>query len=783
MARVDSDVAPEVAAGGGGGSPMGVQASPNAFGAQVGGAVSQFGKNAEDLANHYNEMAVHTAVNDQYVNGYAPQVNSIVSDYKKLSGTEAIQQLPVVQQQLRDLNKQYLSQGGGLQRELMGGLVARHTTYTMNDLSNHADQQFAQHEQIVTTQSIKNASDEAANNWQNPDQVDFNVNRATGLSKLNYTRKLGYDQQSQGIADQMAKEDASHVVTSAIDMALDNRDAQTANFYKNKYSDVLSGKDKLRVEKLVSTLNVENNASSTADNLLTGAPAVQQGTPHYDALQTKAQVADLAQKNNFDPNIAFALHGTESDYGRGIKPDSRLKDDFQTDPKYRDAGFADDSLASSVHNGAKIWNANRTDLETRLGRQTSVTEGYLAYNQGGQGAQALLTASSGDTAIDALSRVMPASDAKAHVLKNGGTPTMSAEDFSQHIQEIFQNHYDTQKTTASGDLPEAIREQANTRLPAVQQAANPHQYFEQMNERLPAAMAYAESLPDDRARDVLQKQLKSKYEIAKLGDTAWKNQQADTANQYGEDPRYTSMDMVPVTVKKSLQDAGQLGSLEKQLNDKRNPKKDNTYGGSFLLTLGRLAGTENDSDAITDMAGLQQAYGDTPDLHSSGFKTLRGMLKNSDSPEGKATIANQFQYLSDLQQKMVAGESDTQGKKAFEAALPQFFKAYGDAVSGKSKLSDVLSLDPDNTSSFASTLKLPSSAEMTSKKIESTSKWLTSTSDWGDPFGGREEPTPTFTPAEKVLADFHGGKINAQEKDQQLRGLGVGSSLRPPRPQ
>lgn len=765
---------------GSGAGPMNIQVSPNAFGANVGAGLEKFGSSVEEVAQHFGTMAVHTNVNDQYVNGYAPQVNSIVSDYKKLSGTEALEQLPVYQQKLKDLNQQYLSSGGGLQQELMGQLVARHTTYTMNDLSNHADQQFAQHEQIVNTQSMKNAGDEAANNWQNPDVVDFNVNRAMGLSKLNYTRKVGYDPQSQAITDQMSKEDASHVVTSAIDMALNNRDSETANFYKNKYSDILSGKDKLSVEKSVSSLNVENNAGQMADNLLGGLPAVPAGTRHYDTLQTKADIANLAQKENFDPNIAFALHGTESDYGRGIKPESRLKDDFQTDPKYRDKGYEDDSLASSMHNGAKIWNANSDDLTKRLGRSPSVTESYLAYNQGGAGAEAILKSGSADTAVQALAKIMPVDEAKAHVLQNGGTVTMSASDFSQHIQGIFQNHYDTQKTTASGDLPDAIRAQANLQMPAIQRSSNPHQYFEQIDNALPAAQAQADAVPDDKTREALQKQLKLKYETAKLGDTAWKNTQAETANKFGEDPRYTSMDQVPVTVRNNLQEAGQLGSLERQLNDKRNPKKDNTYGDSaYLSTLGRLTADGKDPDAITDLAGLQKAYADTPDLHSSGFKQLQGLIKNIDTPEGKATAASQFQFLSDLRQKMVAGDSDAEGKKAFEAALPQFFRAYG-AGTEKGNLSDVLSLDPKNANSFVSTLKVPSSAELTSKKIQDSTSFLSKL------FGGGSKTSSErvqYTPQEQVMSDFVDGRITAAEKDAQLKNLGVSAGPQVPRPE
>ena len=181
------------------------------------------------------------------------------------------------------LNTQFLNTGSpDAKRSLWGNwfLVTYHLS-TMDNMTNHADQQYTQHEEIVNKQSVQNASDEAANNYTNPNLVDFNVNRAKGLSTLYYGSHIGHDADSQPVVDQMAKEEASKVVKSAIDAALDNGDYKTANLYKNKYSDTLSGKDLLNVEKSVSSLNINDNARSYVDNILTGRPAVSPDTPHY----------------------------------------------------------------------------------------------------------------------------------------------------------------------------------------------------------------------------------------------------------------------------------------------------------------------------------------------------------------------------------------------------------------------------------------------------------------------------------------------------------------------
>ena len=230
----------KIAENGSGAQPLNLRANPEDFGAAIGAGVSKVGATADEITQHYQEMAVHTATNDAYVNGYAPAVNQLVSNYKQLSGTNALQQLPDYQKQLQDLNTAYLNNGSPMQRELMGGLVTRHSISTMNDMTNHADQQYAQHEQIVTLQGIKNASDEAMNNIHNPDQVEFNVNRAGGLAMQEALRKVGptSNPEDAAVVQQMGNEAKSNVASSVIKAAMDSRDYESANAYFNKYSSI-----------------------------------------------------------------------------------------------------------------------------------------------------------------------------------------------------------------------------------------------------------------------------------------------------------------------------------------------------------------------------------------------------------------------------------------------------------------------------------------------------------------------------------------------------------------
>ena len=68
---------------GSGARPLNLHANPEDFGAPIGAGLQKIGQEGQQIAQQFQEMAVHTATNDLYVNQYAPAVNDLVSNYKK----------------------------------------------------------------------------------------------------------------------------------------------------------------------------------------------------------------------------------------------------------------------------------------------------------------------------------------------------------------------------------------------------------------------------------------------------------------------------------------------------------------------------------------------------------------------------------------------------------------------------------------------------------------------------------------------------------------------------
>lgn len=132
MVKVADDTAPSVSASGGGGSPLGVQASPNAFGAQVGGAIEKVGQEGENLATKFTGMINETAAN-QAETGYIEQAGKLTGKFKSLEGLEAQAAIPQYEQDMTSLRQSIRSSLPGGAARMFDANTNRHESYALSD--------------------------------------------------------------------------------------------------------------------------------------------------------------------------------------------------------------------------------------------------------------------------------------------------------------------------------------------------------------------------------------------------------------------------------------------------------------------------------------------------------------------------------------------------------------------------------------------------------------------------------------------------------------------------
>lgn len=169
------------------------------------------------------------------------------------------------------------------------------------------------------------------------------------------------------------------------------------------------------------------------------AAPVQQPQPQAQA-QAQPQgeystlFGNLEQQYGLPAGYLSFTYGKESSYGKNMSnPNSSSKGPFGfLDSTARQYGIAPDqrmSVEGSAPAAAKLAADNRRILASKLGREPTASELYLAHQQGPVAAAAML-ANPDANAVDVLTGVLGSRErAEKHITLNGGSVTMSSRDF------------------------------------------------------------------------------------------------------------------------------------------------------------------------------------------------------------------------------------------------------------------------------------------------------------------------------------------------------------------
>jgi hypothetical protein len=171
-------------------APQQIQSSPADFGAQIGQAGQQLGNSmmqagseGAQVAEGFQAIQNETNTNDQYYKNYFPAATAITQKYLSLQGKDAVDQLPVYQQQLEDLREQQRDQlANPMQQKMFDDVSRRLIAFNVDGMARHATQQ-NQVYQDQTSAGMVSASGQLAVQHYN-DPVGFNVGLQSGISEI-----------------------------------------------------------------------------------------------------------------------------------------------------------------------------------------------------------------------------------------------------------------------------------------------------------------------------------------------------------------------------------------------------------------------------------------------------------------------------------------------------------------------------------------------------------------------------------------------------------------------
>lgn len=364
-------VAPEISSGD---DYQHIQASPDAFGAQIGQAEQGLGRMGQavgnetlDLATKYAQQATEASANDIIGNQYGPAIDKLSADYRQLKGKQAIEGYDSHIAAVHKLSQGYLEQAkksGNMElQNMLSGYMAR---------QNRTE--------VEAATRWHNAQDDIYQKESYSSFVDHNSNYAV----QNYT-------------DANALANAKTSMRGAI-IARSIDEGQPREYgeqqFKKQWNKTLTGVFAQKID---------------ADPYQALKELKQGGQVHSDdALLDKiSQVESGGNPNAVNKNSGAAgtfqfMTATGAQYG--------LSADDRFDPvKSRTAA-------------GRLLSDNRTSLTQSLGRAPTAGELYLAHQQGAGGAAALLKNPDAN-AVDVVGE-------KA-VLQNGGTADMTAGEFAK----------------------------------------------------------------------------------------------------------------------------------------------------------------------------------------------------------------------------------------------------------------------------------------------------------------------------------------------------------------
>ena len=398
------------------------RATPDAFGGQVGQTLEQAGDALQQNAVRRQQLANETAVQEAYANQFSPQLRAITQNYMKLEGKDAEAAFPQYQQQINDLRNQTRENLNPYQQRLFDERSTRRVEGDLDGMARYAASQTKQWEWNTHNAVLSDLVAEAEANYNDPRRVAAAVNQLDNQT-ANYANSHGW---SDEVYEYQLRKNNDMLWSAVIKRrAIFDPEGAMATYRDAAAKKRISGSAQGELEQFLKPIQDLQSAQNAYGKVTGGAMA--------------RAIAGEAQRQGVDPGTALTIWSAEGGVTNPAtkNPDSSATGIFQhTSGTWSDLGGTDqDRLDASrqVQLGVALARQNTAALAKDLGRQPQPWEVYLAHQQGLDGAKALLHADPDANAAEVVG------NPKAITL-NGGTPDMSAGQFTNYIKGYVDRH-------------------------------------------------------------------------------------------------------------------------------------------------------------------------------------------------------------------------------------------------------------------------------------------------------------------------------------------------------
>lgn len=421
---------------------LGVRANADAFGGQVGEALSRAGAATEKFGNdqmkieaHLEQQATEGKEKDNHVDYDYPKVMSERKIFDAVPQSDKVHGYERYITNLRKIRDEGVASsptqyGKEIRRNLIDSLITKETEYGMNALAESNSQLNVQ----ANIKLISTLGDDNLNNYNNPARVADNFSRMDAAAEMSVIDS-GIDPNTPDFhaAVQEAQRTArGTTVVGMVNRAINSGDVSTAAQIYDDHKHVVPGYQQLAIDSAIAIQGNKQTASAYSEAIVQGRALPEPiAAP---ARQVQAAVVNAAHNAGVDYNQALTVARIESSYGQNV---GKRGDIGQT-------GKGGDIHEQSSNMITALKEAHGV-AEKSLGRPPEQWETYAVYQQGIGAGPALFSSASGnpnERAIDAIAPLYKSRDVALTALtNNGGNATMTSGQFLDFLKKKYETNY------------------------------------------------------------------------------------------------------------------------------------------------------------------------------------------------------------------------------------------------------------------------------------------------------------------------------------------------------
>ena len=684
------------------------EASPAAFGAQIGQAEEKLGATSEDLGKMYMQRANEASANDKIVNQWAPTATQLSQDYYSKQGKDAVAGFQPYIDGLQKARGQMLDGATPQEAQILNQYMTRHIAQEYDGAMRHQVQQMDVYENQMSDAFVGQQTTNAVNAGANPDMIDTAIKSGTARIQVH-----GLDRgQSPDVIQQQQNDFVGKTTQAVISAAVNRGDLSFANNYYANYKDTIPGAQQVEIDKTLHAENMRTFGDQAATSIINGSPLPHPPNGGADTTNVKSTVAGTAQSAGVDPNSSLMIAGIESSFGQNV---GARGDVGQT-------GKPAANVAEQAKNLVEAQKTAQSAADTAVGGKAAPWQMYTVYQQGVGGGVALLKPENADKkAVDVVSQFYSnPKDALSAIQNNGGNATMTASQFTDMLKQKCDTVYgqvkcDTQTPTGQPiDLSKAIVDPHQTSGTTLQPAATPVKALQQFDAQYPQMLQTASAIPNIDQRNATLESLENKHKVFQAASTAWKTQFSGQIQQIVTDPSFTSMNDPRLTpeLRSAMSDDPAMLTMARNMAksnfDESQGKDVGKLGTAYWDTFKKI-----NSGEITNISQLNDLAGNG--LSRDGLTQAQKDLKEKQTPDGTAESEMKKQFFTNAKSQISGADEglhikDPKGDELFLKFMAQALPAYDKGKSdGKSPYQLLDPNSPDYIGKSVATFKRPMS--------------------------------------------------------------------------